>query len=85
MRVLLLRPDPGNERFGRPSNPDFLLRPGELLQWVAGRLAVLAFEQGETDRPKPAVVQRLCAVRTADPARIRLPGYVPPGAPTLAG
>jgi SAM-dependent methyltransferase len=75
----------GNERFGRPSNPDFLLRPGELLQWVGGRLAVLAFEQGEVDRPKPAVVQRICAVRTADPARIRLPACVAPDAPPPAG
>lgn len=53
----------GNEKFGRPSNPDFLLRPGELLQWVEGRLSVLAFEQGLVERPKPAVIQRICAVR----------------------
>ena len=53
----------GNEKLGRPSNPEFLLRPGELLQWVAGRLDVLAFEQGLVERPKPAVIQRICAVR----------------------
>jgi hypothetical protein len=53
----------GNEKFGRPSNPDFLLRPGELLQWVDGRLSVLAFEQGLVVRPRPAVIQRICAVR----------------------
>ena len=35
----------GNEKFGRPSNPDFLLRPGELLQAFAG-LTLVAFEQG---------------------------------------
>ena len=52
----------GNERFGRPSNPEFLLHPGELLQWVDGRLQVLAFEQGMIERPKPAVIQRICAV-----------------------
>lgn len=52
----------GNERHGRPSNPDFLLRPGELLEAVRGRLAVVAFEQGFVPRPKPAVVQRICAV-----------------------
>lgn len=52
----------GNERYGRPSNPDFLLRPGELLETVRGRLAVVAFEQGFIPRPKPAVVQRICAV-----------------------
>jgi hypothetical protein len=62
-----------------------LLRPDELLQAVAGRLAVLAFEQGEVDEPKPAVVQRICAVRTADPARLRLPGCVAPDALPPAG
>lgn len=49
----------GNERFGRPSNPDFLLRPGELLE-ALGALTVVAFEQGTTDR---AVVQRICVIR----------------------
>ena len=53
----------GNERFGRPSNPEFLLKPGELLDRVGGRLNVIAFEQGRLQRPKPAVVQRICAVR----------------------
>lgn len=52
----------GNEKLGRPSNPEFLLRPGELLQWVSGRLQVLAFEQGLVERPRPAVIQRICAV-----------------------
>jgi SAM-dependent methyltransferase len=53
----------GNERFGRPSNPDFLLRPGELLEAVRGRLEVLAYENLVVDRPKPAAVQRIAAVR----------------------
>jgi SAM-dependent methyltransferase len=49
----------GNEKFGRPSNPNFLLRPGELLQAFAG-LTLIAFEQGATDK---AVVQRICVIR----------------------
>ena len=53
----------GNEKLGRPSNPEFLLRPGELLQWVEGRLETLAFEQGRVESPKPAVIQRICALR----------------------
>ncbi|TAK86529.1 MAG: class I SAM-dependent methyltransferase [Betaproteobacteria bacterium] len=52
----------GNERYGKPSNPRFLLRPGELLQAFAG-LTVVGFEQGIVERPKTALVQRLCAVR----------------------
>ena len=54
----------GNERFGRPSNPDFLLRSQELLDVArAAGLRVQAFEEGEVTVPKPAMVQRLCAVR----------------------
>ena len=51
----------GNERFGRPRNPDHLLRPGELLEAVAGALTVVAFEQTEVRTPTPAVRQRICA------------------------
>jgi SAM-dependent methyltransferase len=52
----------GNEQYGRPGNPAFLLRPNELLESVAP-LAVIAFEQGRVSRPKRAVIQRVCAVR----------------------
>ena len=52
----------GNEAFGKPSNPAFLLRPGELLEIAAaGGLNVLAYEDGIVTTPKPARVQRLCA------------------------
>jgi SAM-dependent methyltransferase len=52
----------GNERYGRPSNPDYLLRPGELLEVVRGRLRVIAYEDVCVERPRPAMVQRLCGV-----------------------
>ena len=52
----------GNERYGRPSNPAFLLRPDELLHSLEP-LAVVAFEQGLVSAPKQAVIQRVCAVR----------------------
>jgi len=52
----------GNERFGRPSNPNFLLRPGELLAAVEGRLQVVDYEHGEVSTPRRAVVQRIAAV-----------------------
>jgi SAM-dependent methyltransferase len=56
----------GNEIFGKPSNPDFLLSSGELLD-LAGRggLRVVAYEDGVVERPKPGRVQRLCAVGPA--------------------
>jgi SAM-dependent methyltransferase len=53
----------GNDRFGKPSNPAFLLRSGELLEIVRRRLTVVAFEQGEIEQPRPAVIQRICANR----------------------
>ena len=55
----------GNERYGHPANPDFLLRPGELLEAVRGRLRVLAYEDLFVTDPKPALVQRICAARTS--------------------
>jgi len=51
----------GNERFGQPRNPEFLLHPGELLE-ASTSLTVVAFEQGEISVPRPAVIQRLAAV-----------------------
>jgi len=60
----------GNERFGRPRNPDFLLQPGELLQAFAGELQVVAYEHGLELAPRPAVRQRLCAVREARPREL---------------
>ena len=56
----------GNERFGKPSNPDYLLRPGELLEAVAGRLRVLAYEDLIVEEPRPAAVQRICARQETD-------------------
>jgi SAM-dependent methyltransferase len=60
----------GHERFGKPSNPDYLLRPGELYEALSGSLHVVAFEQGEVDAPRPAVVQRLCGVRGGGPVSL---------------
>jgi SAM-dependent methyltransferase len=52
----------GNELFGKPSNPAFLLAPGELLGLAGSAgLRVIAYELGFVSQPKPAVVQRLCA------------------------
>ena len=51
----------GNERFGKPSNPHFLLRPGELLELARDRLRVIAYEDLEVATPKAARVQRICA------------------------
>ena len=65
----------GNERFGKPSNPAYLLRPGELLELVRKRFAVVAFEQGEVAAPRPAVIQRICVRRGG---QFRLPAASAP-------
>ena len=54
----------GNAAFGKPSNPNFLLNSGELLA-LAQRsgLKVIAYEDIYLDQPKPAMVQRICAVK----------------------
>lgn len=63
----------GNEQFGKPSHPDFLLQPGELLALLAANAAatasnwrVVAFEDGYVEGPKPAMVQRICAIKCAN-------------------
>jgi SAM-dependent methyltransferase len=56
----------GNESVGKPSNPAFLLAPGELLDVVRGHLRVVAFQDGFLAQPRPAYVQRICAIREAD-------------------
>jgi SAM-dependent methyltransferase len=53
----------GQEDLGRPSNPAFLLREGELLEAFGGELSVIVYEHGRIERPRPAIVQRLLAAR----------------------
>lgn len=53
----------GNERFGRPSNPDHLLRDGELLGLASGRFSVIAYEARLISEPAMAMVQRIAARR----------------------
>jgi SAM-dependent methyltransferase len=55
----------GNEQFGKPSNPAFLLQKDELWQYMQARndFSVVSFEQGCLERPKPAMIQRICAVK----------------------
>jgi hypothetical protein len=53
----------GNERFGKPSNPAFLLQPGELLDAVRGKLRVVAYEDRVVSEPREAAIQRIAARR----------------------
>jgi SAM-dependent methyltransferase len=50
----------GNERYGRPRRPEFLLQPGELLARVVPRLEIVAYEHGYSDVPSERVIQRIC-------------------------
>jgi SAM-dependent methyltransferase len=61
----------GNERFGKPRNPDHLLEPGELLEAVSGKLRVLAYEDLIVSEPRPAAIQRICAINERSRTRAR--------------
>jgi SAM-dependent methyltransferase len=54
----------GNQLLGRPRNPDYLLKSGELLEQVKGWLEVNAYEELCILYNKRAVLQRICAVKT---------------------
>lgn len=75
----------GNQTVGKPSRPDFLLQPGELLQRCAG-LRVLGYEDGFLDAP-PRFMQRIAARRPAadDGPALRLPLPEASGGPGPAG
>ncbi|MET0963171.1 MAG: class I SAM-dependent methyltransferase [Noviherbaspirillum sp.] len=58
----------GNGLYGRPSRPDFLLQPGELLEQArrfGSGMRVLAYEDGYLSQPKSAMIQRICVARPA--------------------
>lgn len=60
----------GNEQFGKPSNPEFLLSNGELLDVAReSGLRVVAYEDGYVPVPRPAMLQRICAVKPASAAK----------------
>lgn len=64
----------GNEQFGKPSNPDFLLARGELLEVARlHALQVIAFEDGYVADPKPAMMQRICLIKTRAASHIAAP------------
>jgi SAM-dependent methyltransferase len=56
----------GNERFGKPRNPAFLLDENELLSAFLGKLKIIAYEDVVVEQPRPAAVQRLCAQAPAE-------------------
>lgn len=67
----------GNEAYGRPSRPDFLLQPGELLRAcglcaATPALRPVGYEEGRLDAPLRCV-QRLAAVRGVGCADAALP------------
>ncbi|MEC9369447.1 MAG: class I SAM-dependent methyltransferase [Pseudomonadota bacterium] len=57
----------GQERRGRPENPDFLLAPNELIEAVSSHLVVICYETGVAAGSKPRVVQRIAACGRGHP------------------
>jgi SAM-dependent methyltransferase len=54
----------GNEAFGKPSNPDFLLRENELRDYFGRHLQVLCYEQVFEENPTVGLKQRICAIKS---------------------
>ena len=55
----------GNEAYGRPSNPHFLLNEGELLKILPNNFSVIDYFHGKVEKPEPAIIQHLAAQRQA--------------------
>ena len=53
----------GNEAFGRPKNPRFLLKPRELIDAFSSRMFIVAYENGRVTTPRPAMVQRFTGIK----------------------
>ena len=53
----------GNEKYGRPTNPDYLLKSGELISLVSSQMRIIAYEECLVRRPAKAYVQRITAAK----------------------
>ncbi|MBT4889621.1 MAG: SAM-dependent methyltransferase, partial [Rhodospirillales bacterium] len=60
-----------NEKYARPRNPDHLLEAGELLECIAGRLQVIAYEHGMVNACSGiGVKQRIAAINSTEPCKL---------------
>ena len=64
----------GNEAYGKPSNPAFLLQPGELLQ-ACRDLDIVGYEDGLLHDPTRRVQRIVARRQPADPAPLESPGF----------
>ena len=53
----------GNEKYGRPRNPDFLLKEDELLETFGTQLEVVNYSHGYIQKPSPAEMQSICCIK----------------------
>lgn len=53
----------GNEKFGRPRNPDFLLAPEELKNLCRKKFDIIDYFHGVTKSPEPAMRQSIAAIK----------------------
>ncbi|MDG1462135.1 MAG: hypothetical protein P8R04_01080, partial [Gammaproteobacteria bacterium] len=61
----------GNQEFGKPANPDFLLRTGELKMMLEQELEVIHFEHGKVEIPHPAIRQSIVARKLENSRHVR--------------
>lgn len=60
----------GQAAFDKPRNPNHLLKPGELIDAVRGKLQIIAYEHGQFQQPRPSVRQRICAINGQMPVAL---------------
>ena len=53
----------GNEAFGKPSNPNFLLNPEELIELVRPKMRVTSFHEGYSNDGRNAIMQKIVAMK----------------------
>jgi hypothetical protein len=56
----------GNEKFGKPSNPEYLLDNNELLYLLKDEMRIISFQDGIVFNNVQKYVQRVFAIKSFD-------------------
>ena len=52
----------GHSRYGKPKNPDYLLKRGEL-KTVFDSMKIISYQHGYLSYPSQSIIQRICCVK----------------------
>ena len=53
----------GNEIYGRPKNPNYLLQPEELIDIVRPSMRIISFKEGYSDEGRKSITQKIVAIK----------------------